>query len=204
MQFEHTWEKVLSGEKTQTRRLALPEPDGTGLFDCEILRYPNGKLSVCRLKKGETEWKVRYQVGQTHAVVPKRGKSAIWIDSKGNSVEPVQYRGEYTAPDHEWQVMRIDKKEYYKEKGFYPARIRITAIRREDVRQISDDDAKAEGFESKEDFWYTWVEMHDKYFLPKFRYANDAGSLLEYGFFQRPAKRYDAWVLEFELAALAG
>lgn len=48
MIFSHTWEKVLSGEKTQTRRL----------------KKPGQKRSV-------------YKVGQTYAVQPGRGKKAV-------------------------------------------------------------------------------------------------------------------------------
>jgi hypothetical protein len=79
------------------------------------------------------------------------------------------------------------------------ARIRITQIRREDVRNISDEDAEAEGFDTKEDFWHTWIEMHDPRYLETYQYAVDTQQLDEYGFYKRPTERYDAWALTFEL-----
>jgi hypothetical protein len=53
------------------------------------------------------------------------------------------------------------------------ARIRITDIRNEDVRNISDADVKSEGFASKEEFLTVWRSMH-----------ND---------------NYNAWAITFEL-----
>src|SRR5690606_33116659 len=40
-------------------------------------------------------------------------------------------------------------------------RIRITGIREQDVREISDADVRAEGFAFKADFLNTWTQMHD-------------------------------------------
>lgn len=72
------------------------------------------------------------------------------------------------------------------------ARIRITDIRREDVRAISVEDVWQEGFLSKFEFMQTWVAMHDK---PVLRYPDWKLSSLS----GRPAERYDAWALTFEL-----
>ena len=75
-------------------------------------------------------------------------------------------------------------------------RIRITGLRREDVREISDDDVKAEGFSSYRDFMWTWISMHDKSHAAMI----ERGELnTDYGVKHRPADRYDAWVIEFEL-----
>ena len=92
------------------------------------------------------------------------------------------------------------------------ARIRITGIRCEDVRNISDADVKAEGFSSLWDFWQTWTKMHDR----SFKFWFDP-SIVDYGYKigreqdivgwhtlqqimrERPDERYQAWVLEFEL-----
>lgn len=73
-------------------------------------------------------------------------------------------------------------------------RIRITGIRREDVRDISWDDANAEGFESPLGFLDTWVRMHDKPMAPLDNWT--IPKLPE-----RPAERYQAWVIEFELVS---
>lgn len=160
MIFQHTWEKVLSGEKTQTRRIALPEPDGTGSFDCEMISYPMGIESVQRIRVNDDSWRTIYQVGKTYAVQPSRTAKAI-------------------------------------------ARIRITDIRREDVRKISQADAKAEGFANEIEFWKTWYGMHDKYAFRNVAISihEDVDRARQYlcnrNFYRGNVN--DAWALTFEL-----
>lgn len=149
MQFNHTWQKVLSGEKTQTRRISLPHADGTGEFDCEMIGYPDGVMSVQRLKKHGDRWRTIYQIGKTYAVQPGRTAKGI-------------------------------------------ARIRITGIRCEDVREINREDVEAEGFASRYAFWSVWTKMHDPAMVKgDYLYA----MLMT----ERPAERYAAWALTFEL-----
>ena len=146
MIFQHTWEKVLSGEKTQTRRLVkLGQYGCLGTHaDYTMVADQNGR------------WV--YQVGKDYAVQPGRGKPAV-------------------------------------------ARIRITDIRREDVRYISEHDVCAEGFETSSDFFMTWCKMHDKgqmlpiipdYFTGAIVWQGCRSELLI-----RPAERYQAWILTF-------
>lgn len=82
-------------------------------------------------------------------------------------------------------------------------RIKITNIRSQDVRDISDEDIAAEGFRSDHHytaqyrFLHTWVLMHDSrvsdfYTFPKYFYDFQQ-------FLTRPDERYQAWVIEFEL-----
>ena len=121
MIFQHTWQQVLDGTKTQTRRPVKP---GQTLEVAED-SYPAGVFAEI----GSGYYRTVYIVGNTYAVQPGRGKHGV-------------------------------------------GRIRITGLRREDVRTISDDDVKAEGFSSRDEFMQTWEMMH---------------------------KTYDAWVIEFEL-----
>lgn len=113
--------------------------------------------------------RTRWEVGKTYAVQSGRGKPAI-------------------------------------------GRIRITGIREQDVREISDADVCAEGFVfNKADFLKTWTQMHDK---PGYLMADlMAGEYQRLGMTvplhvwaewenylqNRPAERYQAWVLEFQL-----
>jgi hypothetical protein len=135
MQFAHTFEKVLSGEKTMTRRLVVQELDA--LYEGAVIRCSEPP-------------RVRWEVGNTYAVQPGRGKPAV-------------------------------------------ARIRITDIRREDVRNISDEDVRAEGFEWRSVFLETWCNMHDKAAI------TDSRMFWLENIHRRPAERYDAWVLTFEV-----
>jgi hypothetical protein len=145
MIFQHTWQKVLSGEKTQTRRIVKP-----GQYQRRDFDLPGAPIvQVAHTKNGVvgTGTPVVYNVGSTYAVQPARTAKAI-------------------------------------------ARIRILSIRREDVRDISADDAFREGYGGIVDFLRVWTSMHDKSAVefPNLRYLYD-----------RPAEHYQAWVLTFEL-----
>jgi hypothetical protein len=90
-------------------------------------------------------------------------------------------------------------------------RIRITGIRHdEDVRTISDEDVRAEGYGSLWSFFHAWCEMHDTkahndmFKTPTFvasKWLNDThlNQGMRDWLKNRPAARYDAWVLSFEV-----
>lgn len=125
---------VLSGQKTQTRRLVkLGETLITDslLFGDRIL-----------MGSGYCKW----QVGRTYAVQPGRGKKAV-------------------------------------------GRIRITAIRRERLQDISEEDAIAEGM---------FKESHPIALKPVTRYMHLWDSI-----HKKPGTRFaddpEVWVLEFEV-----
>jgi hypothetical protein len=180
MLFQHTVDKVLSGEKTQTRRLIKANDktrrDWHTLYAItknrplrEIIQYCSPG-DVGRVSSSDgilVEWTPKFLIGKTYAVQPGRGQKAV-------------------------------------------GRIRITGIRCEDVREISAEDVRAEGFNDTFHFLWTWTQMHDK---PAWN-ANqntDFSDGDESGWGShpemwvswlkgtRPAERYQAWVLEFEL-----
>jgi hypothetical protein len=148
MLFIHTLDKVLSGEKTQTRRIRKNNHAGS---------FTDGTyFAVYNTVTGYPTW----QVGRDYAVQPGRGKAQV-------------------------------------------ARIRITGVRLEDVREISDGDVKAEGFETASDFFITWCKMHDKSQMLPIVPDYFTGSIVWQGvrseLQQRPAERYQAWALTFEV-----
>lgn len=146
MIFQHTWEKVLSGEKTQTRRLIKPDE----AWATDKNDYPLHTIVLSGIRR-------KYIVGRVYGVQPGRGKKVI-------------------------------------------AHICIHNIRKEDVRNISDSDVKAEGFWGRIEFLDTWIAMHDKRFLDDFKrltlvaHARGIEALNS-----RPSNRYMAWVLTFKL-----
>ena len=107
MIFQYTWENILSGKKTQTRRVISE-------FDKAILDESGDHITRVT-HKGRSKW----AVGKTYSVQPGRTKPSI-------------------------------------------ARIEITRLRREPVRAITVEDALAEGFESVEEFYETWQQVHGK------------------------------------------
>ena len=81
------------------------------------------------------------------------------------------------------------------------ARIRILKLWSQDVRFYDDADAHREGFSGLYTFLDTWVRMHDK---PAAAYRDNESvgdwyDLLQ----QRPAERYDALCIQFELVSVA-
>lgn len=79
------------------------------------------------------------------------------------------------------------------------ARIQITNIKHEDVRYISKQEAKCEGFGSIDAFLMIWCEMHDPQALRLLdRYTS---STIYRIVMDRPKERYQAWALTFTLAA---
>jgi hypothetical protein len=147
MIFQHTWQQVMDGTKTQTRRpvrmgemgYAYQEPApphivAVGRRGPISNQWDTFENKPYELKPGTVNHyqpiPYRFRLEQEHAIQPGRGKSGI-------------------------------------------GRIRITAIRREDVRKISDTDIKAEGFTDRTDFLRLWEQMH--------------------------GSQYEAWVLTFEL-----
>lgn len=148
MIFQHTIDKVLSGEKTQTRRIVKP---GEEFYPADM-----GDAAAV-MHKGFSAYRLVYEVGRTYAIQPGRGKPAV-------------------------------------------ARMRITDIRREDVREISWEDADAEGFVSATHFLLLWTKMHDPEHYKRYPTTGQQSLAIEQGILcQRPAERYQAWALTFEV-----
>lgn len=156
--------EILSGKKTQTRRVCKESEHlyfwlqiGAPAIN-EVLVYPSRRI--------------KWQVGRTYAVVPKRGLPAVWWRPDGVFNDWV-VRSDY--PDREWPNRTLA------ENGFSEMRIRITAIRREPLQAITEEDAKAEGVESVEAYRDLWESINGK--TKGARWADNP----------------DVWVLSFEL-----
>lgn len=168
-QTESAINKILNGEKTQTRRIVKPGhrehfsywSDGTHKQIAEIYECRDDRLIYC--------------VGRTYAVQPGRGKQALWWYQ-----HPTM--GPLVWSDNAPQSLAGTK---------HPLRIRILAIRREDVRNISNEDVRAEGYPHARDFLHAWCAMHDP--------SIERGTWGETKLMARPTERYDAWVLTFEM-----
>jgi len=151
MIFQHTIDKVLSSEKTQTRRIVKP---GDVLVSIENPFGGYKPVKVVNPNMNAPYGYERWVIGKTYAMQSGRGVKA-------------------------------------------EGRIRITGIRREDVRDISEADVKAEGFASYEHFVQTWCHMHD---AAACREADKLKGIHICGAARtRPAERYQAWAITFEL-----
>lgn len=104
MIFAKTADKVLAGEKTQTRRPVKPDDFMTSHFGIDRVE-----------RSGRTLW----EVGRTYAVQPGRTAKSV-------------------------------------------GRIRLTNIRIEKLYQITNADARAEGFSGRDEFVRVWKELYPK------------------------------------------
>lgn len=154
---------ILSGQKTQTRRVVKP---GEGMYKDTLALSESGA--------------VRWAVGKTYAVVPKRGQPAVWWRN-----EPwlMGYRPAYTnGPSAKHGAAhKYDRETYLAADGFRPLRIRITVIRQERLQDITEADAKAEGVGNVEEYRALWESINGK--TKGARWADNP----------------DVFVLEFEL-----
>lgn len=148
-------DKILSGRKTQTRRVVKAEDFYEVDCDDPFCDTPDYYISTIVCRMGEMtrtgiKSRARWQVGRTYAVVPKRGLPTVWWRDR-------YFTGEYTTISKSWRdgyarnghsAKKLEAD--MKADGWQPLRIRITAIRRERLQDISEADVRAEGVESVE------------------------------------------------------
>ncbi len=103
MIFQYTLDLLLSGRKTQTRRVAKAG---------ETAIQADGQIIAV-----QTHGRDKYRVGKTYAVQPSRNAASV-------------------------------------------ARIRLVGIRQQRAGDISLEDAQAEGYASREEFFAQWQAIH--------------------------------------------
>lgn len=189
--------KILNGDKTQTRRL---KRSGQWLSRYMTNKYPHWMPCVLAGIEGPMKW----AVGHTYALQPGRGKSAVyWKRSQSGEIiiqQGIEWRPNDGPDGTDWDNMqRIDLRKDWLASGYQEARIRITDIREEDARRISEADVRAEGFDWFESFIGTWVEMHDNCKATQGVDMWCNSRLLRPVLATRPDERYQCFVLTFEL-----
>lgn len=174
--------QIIEGKKWQTRRPVHEGEQGLVPF------YPYGMEKVCFHYVLRTNLVTRYEVNKTYAVQPGRGKPALFympgeftLSGKSEIITPLRLStsiDEAAAP-----VLQ--------------ARIRLLEIWREDVANISLDDAIAEGFQDRAGFWYAWIMMYDRVGRRAIVRDNDwrTATLIA----RTPIVLRMAWALRFEL-----
>ena len=178
--------KIVTGEKTQTRRPVRP---GDELYEVEFVNV----LGVTH--NGRRKW----EECSDYAVQYGRGKPTRWYRPATGHL--LSYE-DYVALSGHVPVGFPDPD--LRERGFLPLRIQIMAIYREDVRKISHEDAIAEGFnrpDAKYAFLQTWCSFYSPSVLEQLRLAfvDMPAEYCPDFLWERPAHHFDAWVLEFRL-----
>lgn len=162
---------ILNGTKTQTLRVRKPDE----WHDGEWINDPITKVDV--IKEDEYRGRLKWQVGKSYAIVPKRGAAGVWISPDGEMRHPVTY-----THDMEWDTtLRHDARGWLRELGYRPAKIRLTAIRCEHLHDITEEDAIEEGVASVEEYKALWESINGR--TKGARWADNP----------------KVWVLEFEL-----
>jgi len=187
MIYPYNIDKLLSGEATQWRRLVKPNDMFTYPLSMVVIGKDHGKII------DTLPLLPKFTAGhEIYCVVDKiqYGRARFQV-GKNYAVQPG--RGKPAV-----------------------ARIRITNIRKQDVRDISEEDVKAEGFESRLDFLAKWSQMHDRVFQfdrDDENWSEDgtwnywanrqwgkADNAVMYSYIaERPTDRYIAWALTFTL-----
>lgn len=141
--------EILRGQKTQTRRVALPGPSEFGEHKYEFLDTRNGVPTVLCGRRGH-QLRIKWQVGRTYAVINKRGLPAVWWT-----------QDEYG--DYIWLNGRIIRNKPSRQREhFRQMRIRVTGIRKDRLQDITEADAFAEGVASVEEYKALWDSINGK------------------------------------------
>lgn len=174
-------QKILTGDKTQTRR---PVKQGEALVELDGLKT--------LLTAGG---RIKHQQGRDYAVQYGRGKPMCWY-------KPADEDESARLLSYGWYKELILMQPDLRLCDYLPMRIRLADIWFEDVRQIRYSHARQEGFGGEIDFLRVWCEFYDtvgleilkrnELFLLDYPNATD---LLD----DRPHELYQAWVYEFEL-----
>jgi len=133
--------------------------------------------------------KLKWITGNTYAVVPKRGQPAVWWKRYGDRPQDYflnrgierHYASEEDIADGAPVMCLVDMRDLLPGLGFQPARIRITSIRCEQLQDISEADARAEGVADVAAYRQLWDSINGR--TKGARWADNP----------------QVWVLEFEL-----
>lgn len=151
---------------------------------------PNGNLALYKSDKK------LYYIGQTRALQPGRGKPGVWWrKTEAFGVQTISYSQKY----HD--LVGIDELQMA-EFGFRPARIRITSLEKQDVREMTDAQAQRTGFPSAVDYLAWWVNQYEAKAEYQTAIAIDGKYPKHVWDFQkvenRPASIYTALMVGFE------
>lgn len=202
--------KVRDETKTQTRRPSRPEDDG-------LVERSGGGPQISAVYRNRRKL---WAVGQSYAVVPGRGKPALWRYTFNGDL--VTYDGQaFTSQgvaNFQYNEAGVDRA-WLIRKGFRQDRLIVKTIRHEDARNISHADSLAEGFQNQLEFMEVWTAFYDPLFAFRRRkdleevdgpnYSGPTYELLQSGHLMddlvlwnrylrlRPANLYACWAITF-------
>jgi len=182
--------RIVTGAKTQTRRRH---------YDGDMAYLTDHLVTITHVEHNR---RLKWHIGRDYAVQYGRGKPMRWYQPQTGYL--LAYEDYVALSENTYSVAFPDP--LLRELGFSPLRIQITAIRGEDVRAISREDAIAEGFRPdfypKFAFWETWCGFYDPTIVDPLLSAKKECPSVDWApdfLWERPDHLYNAWVLEFRL-----
>ncbi len=163
-------EKIIDNSKSQTRRLVKEGEVSTDYpFTFTIPDDNIPRESVCYFPKKAVENKedsklrIKWKVGRDYAVQSKRGGKGVWWSPETKEIKDVA-RGIITVKDKETaeKVAKQIMNDYSKVRTYVPLRILVTELRKEKLKNISNQDAIKEGFNNKEEFILYVQKLYNK------------------------------------------
>jgi len=175
--------KIISGEKTQTRRLVK---EGE-YFDYELTRIPFQTRVVIVCSKLNGKGKVKWQVGKKYPVCVK-GKQVWYCPKCKSNLSIAKYIYDEIGKSFALKIGAVcnNCEEYAK-----PLFIELTAIRKEKLLDITEEEAKKEGFKDRTRFIEGFCWIYYKWNAGEVFRNIMSGKIL--------SLNPDVWVLEFKV-----
>ena len=175
---EKSIQDILSGRKTTTRRLVK---EGETLIG-KNSNYPSVCTGIITSKmQGEIfhnidKMRVKWQVGKDYAVQSKRGGKGLLYCSECkyvNLFNPTRYDLEFKRMELPSKLCPNCNSIDFPIKATHimnPLRVVVTGIRKEKLLDISEEDAKKEGYKTIREFYNAFCEINGKEPLSEFDY----------------------------------
>ena len=155
-------EDILSGKKTQTRRLVKEGDCADFNFTKNIVRVGKKDYTKPPNEYEDEPFRTKWQVGRDYAVQSGRGKAGLWYCPKckgtvlktGSDPDLRDYYFNEKRRQREMAERGGMSKRHCAlcEHSMNSLRIVLTSIRKEKLLDVSEEDAKKEGFKTKGNF----------------------------------------------------
>jgi len=142
--------------------------------------------------------KVKWQNSKTYSIQKKRGGKGLWYCPKCMGELSASYRAIscdiiYACKCHNYKCHNQKLKKELINLGWKPLRFVVVSIKQEKLFDISQEDAKREGYSSRLDFLVAFNTLNNKQYSKS--YESNYGKVIDEALFWNPL----VWVLEFEV-----